>query len=148
MSDSVPDTEQGPPNRLPRRRLLLESIRGGLSGAWHHLRDSWLAVALLLGVALGVQGFTWGTYDCLNLDRMALKDMVAKQRPPLHPGSFYKPPLYTCMNHFLARVPAQTIASNLVWLPKAERFDLYLKLRLVLARFWNLALFAGCVVLI
>lgn len=111
-------------------------------------RDAWLAVALLLGVLLGAQGLTWGTYDCLNLDRMALNNVVAKQRPLLHPGSFFKPPLYTYMNHFLARVPAQTLASNLFWIPKGERFDLYLKLRLVLARFWNLVLFGGCVVIV
>ncbi len=112
------------------------------------LRDGWLVLALLLGFALGMQGFTWGTYDCLNLDRMALKDMVAKQRPPLHPGSFLKPPFYSYMNHFLSRVPAQTFASNLFWIPKAERFDFYLRLRLAMARFWNLVLFSGCVVLV
>lgn len=119
-----------------------------LSRSFHYLRDSWLALALLFGLALGLQGFTWGTYDCLNLDRMALKDMVAKQRPPLHPGTFFKPPFYSYMNHFLARIPAQTFASNLFWMPKTERFDFYLKLRLALARFWNLVLFAGCVILV
>ncbi len=113
-----------------------------------YLRDGWLGLALLCGVALGTQGLTWGTYDCLNLDRMALKNVLSKERPPLHPGSFFKPPFYTYMNHFLARVPAQTFASNLFWIPNAERFDLYLRLRLVMARFWNLMLFAGSVVLV
>ena len=123
-------------------------VRENLLRLLRYLRDGWLAVALLLGIALGVQGFTWGTYDCLNLDRMALKNVLGKQRPPLHPGSFLKPPFYTYMNHFLARVPAQTFASNLFWMPNADRFDLYLKLRLSMARFWNLALFSGCVVLV
>jgi len=122
--------------------------QSALFRAFRYLRDSWLAVALLLGIALGAQGFFWGTYDCLNLDRMALKDMLAKQRPLLHPGTFVKPPFYSYMNHFLARVPAQTFASNLFWIPKKERFDFYLKLRLALARFWNLVLFSGCVALI
>ena len=119
-----------------------------LIGRGSYLRDGWLALALLLGIALGAQGFTWGTYDCLNLDRMALKNVVGKNRPPLHPGSFYKPPFYTYLNHFLARVPAQSFASSLFWMPKTDRFDFYLKLRLALARLWNLILFAGCVVLV
>ncbi len=119
-----------------------------VSRVFHHFRDAWLAVALLLGVVVGLQGFTWGTYNCLNLDRMALNNVVAKQRPLLHPGSFFKPPFYTYMNHFLSRVPAQTVASNLFWIPKGERFDLYLKLRLALARFWNLVIFGGCVVIV
>lgn len=118
------------------------------SRTWRYFRDGWLAAALLLGLLLGAQGFTWGTYDCLNLDRMALKNMLSKDHPPLHPGRFFKPPFYTYMNHFLARVPAQTFASNLFWMPGDQRFDLYLKLRLALARFWNLMLFAGSVLLV
>lgn len=129
-------------------RGLCAPTLAALTSGKNSLRDGWLVLALVLGFALGVQGLTWGTYDCLNLDRMALKNVVGKQRPPLHPGRFYKPPFYTYMNHFLARVPAQTFASNLFWMPKADRFDLYLKLRLAMARFWNLALFAGCVVLV
>ncbi len=145
---AVPGMDRILSTPVSRLRDLVLRAREILQASWHYLRDGWLALALLFGVVLGVQGFTWGTYDCLNLDRMALKDVVAKQRPLLHPGSFYKPPFYTYMNHFLARVPAQTFASNLVWLPKPARFDFYLKLRLAMARFWNLVLFGGCVLLI
>jgi len=135
---------------IPASRLRQGFFRAGnfLRGAWHYLRDGWLAIALFLGVGLGAQGFFWGTYDCLNLDRMALKNVVSRQRPLLHPGEFYKPPFYTYMNHFFARGPAQTFSSGLIWLKKSERFDFYLKLRLAMARFWNLVLFAGCVVLV
>lgn len=110
--------------------------------------DRWLIAAVALGIVLGAQGFGWGKYDCLNPDRMALKDVMRHERPPLHPGHFYKPPFYTYINHFLARVPARTATANLFWMPEADRFELYLKLRVVLARFWNLAIFSGCVVLV
>ena len=148
MTEGPAKNPPGMANLIQSAHAISASCREILLRQIHCLRDGWLAVALLLGIALGVQGFTWGTYDCLNLDRMALKNVMGKQHPPLHPGSFYKPPFYTYMNHFLARVPAQTFASNLFWMGKADRFDLYLKLRLGLARFWNLALFAGCVVLV
>ena len=82
---------EGPAKNPPRTARVLQSAaaisascRETLLRQIRCLRDGWLAVALLLGIALGVQGFTWGTYDCLNLDRMALKNVMGKQRPALH----------------------------------------------------------------
>jgi len=114
-------------------------------GGWS---DRWLLVALAAGIVLGARGMTWGEYDCLNLDRMALKKMLIKSRPPFHPGAFVKPPFYTYMNHFAAHVPASAVAGNLKWLESSERFQIYRHLRLALARSLNLALFAGCTLIV
>lgn len=110
--------------------------------------DRWLLGAILAGALLGAQGFTWGRYDCLNLDRMGLRNMTAKGRPWLHPGWFVKPPFYTYMNHFAARVPAEFVSRNLIWLDGTAKRQTYLKLRLALARTLNLFFFAGCIALV
>ena len=110
--------------------------------------DKWLLLAVAIGVILGAQGFTWGRYDCLNLDRMALRKMITASRPPFHPGSFVKPPFYTYMNHFVAHVPASTVSRNLLWLEPGQRKQIYYHMRLALARSLNLAFFAGCTVML
>ena len=110
--------------------------------------DRWLLAALAAGLVLGLQGFGWGRYDCLNLDRMALRSVVSKGRPYLHPKSFVKPPFYTYMNHFLADVPAKNVSKSLFWLDADRRKQAYLLLRLGLARSLSLALFAGSILLV
>lgn len=112
------------------------------------LWDRWLLVAVALGILLGLQGFGWGKYDCLNLDRMALRNVTLKSRPYLHPKTFVKPPLYTYMNHFLARVPAEAVSRNLFWLDPVPRKQAFLILRVGLARSLNLAFFAGSIILV
>lgn len=112
------------------------------------LFDRWLLIAIAIGLLLGVQGFGWGRYDCLNLDRMGLKNVVSNARPWLHPGGFLKPPLYTYLCHFAARVPASFVARNMIWLDGETRKQAYLKIRLALARALNLLMFVGCIVLV
>jgi len=133
-------------------RFFQESRR--LAGrAWHSLktggcRDGWLLAAVVAGLLLGAQGFWWGKYDCLNLDRMALQNVAQKGRPYLHPKVFVKPPFYTYFNHFFSRVPAEAISKKLFWMDGTDRKQAYLRLRLAFARVWNLVIFAGCVVLV
>jgi len=124
------------------------TAKGAASRACRYLRDGWLAAALLLGVVLGAQGFQWGKYDCLNLDRLALRNVTMKKLPYLHPSYFAKPPFYTYLNHFLARVPAEAVSRNMIWLDMGQRKQVFLLLRLGLARSLNLAFFAGSVVLL
>jgi hypothetical protein len=110
--------------------------------------DRWLLAAVAVGIVLGAQGFGWGKYDCLNLDRMALRNVALKERPYLHPKIFVKPPFYTYLNHYLARVPADTVSKGMFWLDQAQRKQAYLLLRMGLARTLNLAFFAGSIILV
>ena len=123
-------------------------VKAVLTRGFRHVRDGWLGAALLLGVILGGQGFQWGKYDCLNLDRMALRNVALKALPFLHPKHFVKPPFYTYVNHFLARVPAEIVSRNMIWLGMGQRKQVFLLLRMALARAINLAAFAGLVVLV
>ncbi len=110
--------------------------------------DRWLLGAMAAGVVLGAQGFGWGRYDCLNNDRMAFKSVMSPQRAPLEPASLRKPPLYTYWNFFFSRWPAEFIGRNLFWAPIEVRKEFRVLARVALARFWNLAMFAGCVAIV
>lgn len=134
--------------RFTAFRARLANAPAAAAGAFGNLRDRWLVLAVLLGLALGAQGFSWGKYDCLNLDRMALRNVTLKSLPYLHPTHFFKPPFYTYLNHFLARVPAETASKSMVWLDPGARRQVFLLMRLGLARSLNLAMFAGSVVLV
>lgn len=112
------------------------------------LGDRWLLVAVVLGLALGAQGFGWGKYDCLNVDAMAFRNVFAKDRPPFHPGEFLKPPFYTYASHFAARIPAMVLSGMAFWNDKKEHGELYFRLRLMFARTLNLALFAATVAML
>lgn len=112
------------------------------------LRDKWLLLAVVLGFALGAQGMGWGRYDCLNLDAMAFRNVFAKDRPMMHPGEFLKPPFYTYINHFAARLPAQVITGACFWKEKKERGDMYVRVRLILARLISLIFFASLVAMV
>jgi hypothetical protein len=57
----------------------------------HGLRDQFLLLALVLGLLSGIQGFTWGRYDCLNLDKMAFQSLFDKSRLPFQPARYFKP---------------------------------------------------------
>lgn len=114
----------------------------------HGLADKWLLLAIVLGIVLGAQGMGWGRYDCLNVDAMAFRNVFAKDRPPLHPGEFLKPPFYTYVNHFAARLPATAVSAAFFWKSNKERSDIYFRLRLILARTLNLLLFASLVTMV
>ncbi len=127
-------------------------VRAGLSRtraflSRHGLSDRWLLAAVACALLLGAQGFTWGRYDCLNVDAMAFRTIFAKDRPPGHPGAFLKPPFYTYVCHFTARLPAMVATGSLFWLEKKERGEVYFRLRLLLARALNFSLFAAAVVM-
>lgn len=123
------------------RRLLSLAKRAGLG-------DRWLLAALVLGVALGAQGIGWGRYDCLNADAMAFRSLFAKDRPPMHPGEFLKPPFYTYVNHFVARLPATALSAPFFFAGKPVQSDAYFRIRLILGRLLNLAIFAGLVTMV
>jgi hypothetical protein len=110
----------------------------------HGLRDKILILSLVLGFFAGVQGFTWGRYDCLNLDKMAFQSLFDKNRLPFQPARYVKPPFYTYLNHFLARIPAMTVSSLFFWKKSHERSEIFLVVRTWLARTLNLMMFAAC----
>ena len=112
------------------------------------LLDRWLLLAVVLGFALGVQGLGWGRYDCLNVDAMAFRTIFSKDRPPMRPNEFLKPPFYTYVNQIVARVPASAVSSLAFWKSDKERTEIYFRSRLFLARVLNLALFAGTVAMV
>lgn len=108
------------------------------------LRDKILILSLVLGFCVGVQGFTWGRYDCLNLDKMAFQSVFDKNRLPFQPARYVKPPFYTYLNHFVARIPAMTVSSMFFWKKSHERYEIFLVVRTWIARALNLAMFAAC----
>jgi hypothetical protein len=110
----------------------------------HGLRDKFLIAALALGFLSGAQGFNWGHYGCLNLDKMAFQNIFSRERLPFQPSSYVKPPFYTYLNHFVARIPAMTISSVFFWKKSHERYGIFLRVRLWIARTVNLLMFAGC----
>lgn len=110
--------------------------------------DRWLLGAIAAGVFFGAQGLNWGRYDCLNLDRMAFKNVMSSSRGPFEPGSFRKPPFYTYVNFFLARWPAEFVGRNLFWTSIEFRKEFRLIARTILARIVNLAMFAALVVFV
>lgn len=126
----------------------LAAIRTTVFAAFQTVRDRWLLVAVLLALAIGAQGFWWGKYNCLNLDRMAFRSVTSKSRPYLHPRDFRKPPFYTYVNHFLADVPANAVGNRLFWLDPVQRKQVFLLLRMGLARALNLGFFAGSIILV
>jgi hypothetical protein len=110
----------------------------------HGLRDKILILSLVLGFFAGVQGFTWGRYDCLNLDKMAFQSLFDKNRLPFQPKRYVKPPFYSYLNHFVARIPAMTVSSLFFWKKSHERYEIFLVLRTWIARALNLVMFAAC----
>ena len=110
----------------------------------HGLRDKILILSLLLGFFAGIQGFTWGRYDCLNLDKMAFQSVFDKNRLPFQPARYVKPPFYTYLNHFVARILAMTVSSLFFWKKSYERYEIFLVIRTWLARALNLIMFAAC----
>jgi hypothetical protein len=109
-----------------------------------HLKDPFLIAAVAIGILLASPGFKWGEYDCLNLDAMAFNNIFAGDRRPFEPNSYVKPPLYTYMCHFVARVPAMALVNVYFFKERHERYELFLRLRTAFARCLNMAFFALC----
>lgn len=134
--------------------VLLKTWTGHLISCSHSLiqkfklNDRWLILALVLGLIVGAQGFNWGRYDCLNLDKMAFQNLFDKSRLPFQPARYVKPPFYTYLNHFVARIPAMTVSSMAFWKKSHERYEIFLIVRTWLARSLNLAMFAACTIAI
>lgn len=114
----------------------------------HGLRDKFLIAALALGFLSGIQGFTWGHFDCLNLDKMAFQNIFRKDHLPFQPANYLKPPFYTYLNHFAARIPAMVATTPLFWKESHARYAIFSQIRLWLGRTLNLLMFAACTVAI
>ncbi|MDX2079842.1 MAG: glycosyltransferase family 39 protein [Terrimicrobiaceae bacterium] len=129
--------------------VLLRRVKDASRSAWRWVCsvDRWLLGALAVGMLLGVQGLGWGRYDCLNLDRLAFQTVMSEERRPFEPARFVKPPLYTYLNLFLARWPAEFLVRQVPGMTKSERRAWTRETRVVFARFWNLAMFAGMIAL-
>jgi len=108
------------------------------------LKDPFLIAAVAIGILYAIPGFTWGEYDCLNLDAMAFNNVFSGERRPFEPSSYVKPPLYTYMCHFAARVPAMALMNVYFFKERHERFELFLRLRTSFARLINMTFFALC----
>ena len=70
--------------------------------------DRVLLLALALSFFTGIQGINWGWYGCLNADAMAFHSIGTS--PPLHPGSFDKPPLLPYINNVLINEPSKWVS--------------------------------------
>lgn len=108
------------------------------------LKDSALITALAIGVLFSLSGFTWGKYDCLNLDRMAFRGIFSENRRPFEPSSYVKPPFYTYINHFTAVLPAKFFRNIYFFGEKNEQAEFFLRLRTSFSRSLNIVFFALC----
>ncbi|CAN5463598.1 hypothetical protein BH09VER1_BH09VER1_25700 [soil metagenome] len=112
--------------------------------------DRALLLSLLIGLIFGAQGLTWGGYDCLNLDRMAFRDVTNSKRGYLEPSTFDKPPFYTYLVHFGIVVPGDALARRAgnSWTDKITAEGLRLRGELIAARLAQLAMFAACIIFV
>jgi len=108
------------------------------------LKDPALLAALGIGVLFALPGFSWGKYDCLNLDRMAFRGIFAENRRAFEPSSYVKPPFYTYINHFAAVLPAKFFRNIYFFGDKNAQARLFLSLRTSFSRSLNIAFFALC----
>ena len=108
------------------------------------LKDPVLIAALAIGVLFALPGFSWGKYDCLNLDRMAFRGIFSENRRPFEPSSYVKPPFYTYINHFAAVLPAKFFRNLYFFGDKNAQAELFLRLRTSFSRSLNIAFFALC----
>lgn len=67
--------------------------------------DKILTVALFLGLISCLYGIHWGRVEPWNPDQMAFISLFSKDKLPLNPGWFHKPPFYTYTVFFLSVVP-------------------------------------------
>ena len=108
------------------------------------LKDPLLITCIAVGVFFAVPGFTWGKYDCLNLDRMAFRGFFSENRRPFEPSSYVKPPFYTYLNYFAAVQPAKFLRNIYFWGDKNEQGEVFLRLRTSFSRLINILFFALC----
>src|SRR5262245_17125672 len=68
--------------------------------------DRYLILALVVGVALVLNGIWWGWVECCwNPDQMALRPLIGTGGGYLEPVDFLKPPFHTYLNFFLSVLP-------------------------------------------
>lgn len=112
-----------------------------LSGA-----DKFLLLAIAAAFLNGLQGINWGWYGCLNEDAMAFRSI--RTNPPLHPGSFDKPPLLPYINNVLINEPTKLAANTAVWLgaDKHNAESARQHWRTLLSRLLQFAFYAGTII--
>ena len=54
------------------------------------LKDPFLIAALAVGMLVAIPGINWGSYDCLNLDRMAFKNIFSMYHGYLYVSLLWK----------------------------------------------------------
>lgn len=89
-------------------RSLFSRLVGHVVGS-----DKFLFCAIAFSFLSGIQGINWGHYACLNPDAMAFRSIQSS--PPLHPGSFDKPPLLPYINNVLINEPSKIVANAAVF---------------------------------
>ncbi len=89
-------------------RLVVSRVVGRIAGA-----DKFLLCVIAFSFLSGIQGINWGHYSCLNPDSMAFRSIQSS--PPLHPGSFDKPPLLPYINNVLINEPSKIVANAAVF---------------------------------
>ncbi|MBJ7328099.1 MAG: glycosyltransferase family 39 protein [Chthoniobacterales bacterium] len=121
-----------------------------LPGKWIHgfaSIDKFLLFAVAASLLSGAHGITWGRYGCLNPDELAGRSL--KSSPPLHPGSFDKPPLFSYLNKFLVNEPVRPVAYLVAYTSGNSRNieSVYRQCRTIASRILQAVFYAGTVVL-
>jgi Dolichyl-phosphate-mannose-protein mannosyltransferase len=120
-----------------------EVPRAGPAASSHWRRDKFLLFSLLLGLLFCVYGIHWGVAESWNPDDMVNRNVLAEDRPALHPPDFLKPPFHTYFGFVLVRGPLRGVTS-LLGIDGSYR-------RLVeapLAAFLSAAMFLGQIILV
>jgi len=103
--------------------------------------DRFLAVALLLTLAFGVNGIGWGRVEDWNRSSMGLRRLGHYGMP----WDYLKPPLHTFVTHIVVKAPIDSIEHAVSFvLRKRQNFDAG---RLVAARLLVVGLYLGTIVL-
>ncbi|HRJ70728.1 MAG TPA: glycosyltransferase family 39 protein [Terrimicrobiaceae bacterium] len=112
--------------------------------------DRVLVLSVVIGALAGVQGLTWGGYDCLNLDRMAFMSLTSKSRGYLEPSTFDKPPFYGYLVHFGVVSPGNSLArkASRLGFDKTVVEGVRLRGQVIAVRLVHVAMFAACVVFV
>lgn len=108
--------------------------------------DRFLLLAVAAALLSGIHGITWGRYACLNPDDMASQSIQSV--PPLHPGTFDKPPLIAYLNNILVNEPTRAAGWVAVFLgaDPHNADSIRQQWRTVVSRLLQAAFYAGIVI--